>query len=135
VKKTQQSQVGTSQMYVTVSVKIELKASAKLSEMESQIQEAGRAAMQEALKQAVRQNEEQQKACPVCGSEQRHGEGTKQRVILTCFGRVEGALRRMRCEECGQRYRPAEPVLGEIKGSNVTPALRKLAALVGCSWP
>ena len=31
-------------MYVTVSLKIELKATAHLSEMESQIQEAGRAA-------------------------------------------------------------------------------------------
>ncbi|HEU5374110.1 MAG TPA: ISKra4 family transposase [Ktedonobacteraceae bacterium] len=122
-------------MYVTVSLRVELDTTANLTQMEQQIQETGRAAMQEALRQAIRQREEQQKTCPRCGGEQRHGEGTKQRVVLSCFGRVEVPLRRMRCEQCGQRYRPADPALAEIKGSKVTPQLRELAALVGCSWP
>lgn len=121
-------------MSVIVSLKIDLDASAGLCEMESQIQEAGREAMQEALKQAIRQSEQQQ-ICPECGSEQGHGEGTKRRVLLTRFGRVEVALRRVRCEQCGQRYRPADRCLAVIKRSNVTPELRELAALVGCSWP
>ncbi|HEU5376634.1 MAG TPA: hypothetical protein VFV38_14455 [Ktedonobacteraceae bacterium] len=122
-------------MDVTVSLKIELDASTKLCEMESHIQEAGREAMQEALRQAIRQSEKQQRICPGCGSEQGHGEGTKQRVLLTCFGRVEVALSRVRCEACGQRYRPADRCLEEVKGVNVTPELCRLAALVGCSWP
>ena len=118
-------------MYVTVSLKIEVAATANLSQMESQMQEA----MKEALKQAIRQSEEQQKQCPECGSGQGRGEGTKTRVVLTSFGRVEVALRRVRCEECGQRYRPADRCLAEIKGQNVTRELGELAALVGCSWP
>ncbi|HEU5375708.1 MAG TPA: hypothetical protein VFV38_09735 [Ktedonobacteraceae bacterium] len=122
-------------MSLTVSLKIDLDASAGLCEMESQIQEAGREAMQEALKQAIRQSEQQQQICPECGSAQGHGEGTRRRVLLTCFGRVEVALRRVRCEECGQRSRPADWCLAAIKGSNVTPELGELAALVGCSWP
>lgn len=122
-------------MSITVSLKIDLDASAGLCEMERQIQEAGREAMQEALKQAIRQSEQQQQICPECGSKQGHGEGTKRRVLLTCFERVEVALRRVRCEQCGQRYRPADWCLAAIKGSNVTPELGELAALVGCSWP
>jgi Uncharacterised protein family (UPF0236) len=56
-------------------------------------------------------------------------------VLLTSFGRVEVALRRVRCEHCGQRYRPADACLAEIHGQNVTRELRELAARVGCSWP
>jgi hypothetical protein len=122
-------------MYVTVSLKIEVDATANLSQMESQIQEAGREAMKEALKQAIRQSEDEQEQCPGCASRRGRGEGTKSRVVLTSFGRVEIALRRMRCEACGQRYRPADRCLAEIKGQNVTCELRELAALVGCSWP
>lgn len=122
-------------MYVTVSLKIEVDATAPLSQMESQIQEAGREAMKEALKQAIRQSEEEHKQCPRCASQQGRGEGTKTRVVLTSFGRVEIALRRVRCEKCGQRYRPADWCLAEIKGQNVTRQLGELAVLVGCSWP
>ena len=122
-------------MYVTVSLKIELDTSASLSELESQIQQAGRVAMQEALMQAIRQGEEQQMNCPACGSEQVHTQGTKRRVLLTSFGRVEVPLKRLRCQGCSQRFRPAERCLAEVKGHNITPNLRELAALVGSSWP
>ena len=122
-------------MYVTVSLKIELDATASLSQMERQIQEAGRAAMQEALKQAIHQSEEQHKQCPACGSQQVQAQGTKPRVLLTSFGRVQAALRRLRCQHCQGLFRSAEHCLAEVKGHNVTPDLRDLAALVGSSWP
>jgi hypothetical protein len=122
-------------MYVTVSLKIEIDARARLSDMESQIQQAGREVMKEGLKQALRQIEEQEKTCPHCGSERVQTQGTKRRVLLTSFGRVEVPLRRLRCQQCGHVFRPAEHCLAEIKGHNVTADLRELAALVGSSWP
>src|SRR5579875_2780762 len=105
-------------MYVTVSLKIEFDASATVSEMERQIQQAGRQAMQAALAQAIRQSEEQQQQCPVCGSAQVRTRGTKRRVLLTSFGRVEVALRRLCCRQCGARFRPAECCLAEVSGHN-----------------
>ena len=38
-------------------------------------------------------------------------------------------------QACRQLFRPAERCLAEVKGHNVTPDLRDLAALVGSSWP
>lgn len=122
-------------MYVTVSLKIELGATATLNQMESQIREAGREAMKEALKQAIKASEEQQKSCPACGSEQLKSQGTKRRVLLTSFGKVEMPLKRLRCQQCNRRFRPAESCLAEVFGHNITEDLRELAALVGCSWP
>lgn len=122
-------------MYVTVSLKIELDATARLTDMERQIQAAGREAMKDALKQAIRQSEDHQKTCPACGSEQQHPRGTKRRVLLTSFGRVEVSLKRQRCQQCCQRFRPADACLAEVRGHNITPELRELAGLVGSSWP
>jgi hypothetical protein len=122
-------------MYVTVSFKIELDATTSLSHMERQIGEAGRAAMKEALAQALHQNEKQQKRCPACGSDQVRTQGSKRRVLLTSFGRVEVLLKRLRCQQCRHLFRPAERCLAEVKGHNVTPDLRELATLVGSSWP
>ena len=122
-------------MCVTVSLKIALDATATLSHMERQIEEAGRAAMKAALKQAIQAAEAQQSSCPGCGSEQFHALGTKRRVLLTRFGRVEVPLKRLHCQACRRLFRPAERCLAEVKGHNVTPALRDLAALAGSSWP
>lgn len=122
-------------MIVLVSLKIDVEASATLSHMESQIEEAGRAAMKAALKQAIRTAEEQQKSCPACGSEQCHSQGTKRRILLARFGRVEVPLKRLRCCVCCHLFRPAEQCLAQVKGHNVTPDLRELAALLGSSWP
>jgi hypothetical protein len=122
-------------MYVTVSLKINLDATASLSQMERQIEQAGREAMKEALEQAIHQREDQQQHCPSCGSKQIRTQGTKRRVLLTRFGRVEMPLKRLRCQECRHFFRPAESCLAEVKGHNVTPDLRELAALVGSSWP
>jgi hypothetical protein len=122
-------------MCVIVSLQIDLDATAPLSQLESQIEEAGRAAMKAALKQAIQQNEKQQNSCPRCGSDQFHTQGTKHRVLLTRFGRVDVPLKRLRCLACRQLFRPAERCLAEVKGHNATPALRDLAGLVGSSWP
>src|SRR5215472_10599779 len=123
-------------MCVIVSLKFALDATTTtISHMESQIEEAGRAAMQAALKQAIQAAEGQQNNCPRCGSDQCHLQGTKRRVLLTRFGRVEVPLKRLRCQACRHLFRPAERCLAEVKGHNVTPALRDLAALVGSSWP
>lgn len=122
-------------MYVTVSLKIELDANASLTDMERQIQAAGREAMKDALKQAIRQSEDHQKTCPACGSEQQHTQGTKRRILLTSFGRVEVPLQRRRCQQCRQRFRPADACLAEVRGHNITPDLRELAGLAGSSWP
>jgi hypothetical protein len=121
-------------MYVTVSLKIGLDATASLSQMERQIGEAGRAAMKEALEQAIHQNEEQQGTCPKCGSEQVQTQGSKRRVLLTSFGRVEVLLKRLRWKPCRHLFRPAERCLAKVKGHNVTPDLQDLVALVGSSW-
>ena len=122
-------------MYVTVLLKIEIDANASLGDLERQIQQAGGEAMKAALKQALRQREEPEPPCPKCGSERAHIQGTKRRVLLTCFGRVEVPLRRLRCQQCRHLFRPAARCLAEVQGSNVTPALRELAALVGSAWP
>jgi hypothetical protein len=107
-------------MYITVSLKIELAATASLTEMEGQIQTAGRAAMQAALQTAIRQSEDAEMSCPACGSEQQHSYGTKRRVLLTSFGRVEVSLKRRRCQQCQQRYRPADTCLAEVRGHKIT---------------
>lgn len=123
-------------MCVIVSLKIVLDATAStLSQLESQIEEAGRSAMKAALQQAIRGIEAQQDRCPRCGSDQLHTQGTKRRVLLTRFGRVDVPLQRLRCQACRLLFRPAERCLAEVKGHNITPALRDLAALVGSSWP
>lgn len=90
--------------------------------------------MKEALKQAIRVLGKQPR-CPECGSEEVRTQGTKRRVFLTSFGRVEVPLKRQRCQKCRHLFRPADACLDEVRGSNVTPDLRDLAALVGCSWP
>jgi hypothetical protein len=91
--------------------------------------------MKAALKQAIQQNEKQHNTCPRCGSDQVHTQGTKHRVLLTRFGRVDVPLQRLRCQACRLLFRPAERCLAEVKGHNVTPELRDLATLVGSSWP
>lgn len=86
--------------------------------------------MKEALTQAIRQCEEQQKTCPACGSEQGEGRGTKQRVLLTGFGRMEIPLKRSRCRACHHWFRPAETCRAQGKGQKVTKSVRELAPLV-----
>lgn len=87
------------------------------------------------MQQAIRATEEQSQSCPQCRSEQCRFRGTKRRVLLTRFGRVEIPLKRRRCQACRHLFRPAERCLGEVKGHNVTPGLRELTAWVGSCCP
>jgi hypothetical protein len=44
-------------------------------------------------------------------------------------------LKRLRCEECGKRFRPAVAFLACLKGVNLTGKLRQACTLAGASWP
>lgn len=122
-------------MQITVSLKFDLPATVTLSDLETQIQEAGRQAMRTALGTALRAIEEQQRVCPHCGSQQARTEGTDRRVLRTLFGRVVLAPRRLRCQGCRRRFRPAEGCLAALEGKQVTPALAQAAAQAGAAWP
>jgi transposase-like protein len=104
-------------MIVTVSLTVELEARAPLGQLETRIRQAGQEAMKQTMKQAIHAQEEKRQ-CPGCGSENAASKGSKPRVVLTSFGRVELSLRRYRCADCGARYRPADSVLQEVKGHN-----------------
>lgn len=110
-------------MQVTVSLIVNVAASADSNQIEQVVQEAGLQAMREATQKAVRAVEEQSKACPHCGSEVVRSEGTDRRVVLTKYGRVVLALRRLRCQACRRRFRPAEECLKGLERGNVTAAL------------
>lgn len=122
-------------MRITVSLLVEIPASADINEIEQDIQEAGRQAMREATQKAVRAAEELRKTCPYCGSEAVRSEGTDQRIILTKFGRVVLPLRRLRCQACRRRFRPAEACLKSLQGGNVTAALSAACSEAGASFP
>lgn len=122
-------------MQVTVSLMVEIPASADINQIEQIVQEAGQQAMRTATQQAVRAAEEHRKSCPDCGSQTLHSEGTDQRIVLTRFGRVVLALRRMRCQGCRRRFRPADGCLMSLQGGNVTTALSEACIEAGASWP
>lgn len=122
-------------MYITVSLMVDVPATAALPELEAVIQEAGRQAMRRALGQAVRAYEAQHQTCPACGSQAVQTEGTARRVLRTLFGQVVLALRRLRCQGCGQRFRPAAGCLACLQGTQITPALARAAIQAGAAWP
>jgi hypothetical protein len=45
------------------------------------------------------------------------------------------ALRRLRCQACRRRFRPAEECLKGLQGGNVTAVLCEACAEAGASWP
>ena len=102
-------------MQVPVSLMVNIPATADINQIETLIQQAGQQAMRTATQQAVRVAEEQRKSCPYCGSEIVRGEGTDRRIVLTKFGRVVLALRRLRCQACRRRFRPAEECLKRLE--------------------
>ena len=67
--------------------------------------------MSEAIQASMREYEEQQKTCPHCGSETVRYVGTDRRVLLMGFGRVVLSPRRLRCQHCKHRFRPADVFL------------------------
>ncbi len=122
-------------MQVTVSLMVDIPASADSNQIETLIQEAGQQGMRAATQQAVRVAEKQRTTCPHGGSEVVRSEGTERRIVLTKFGRVELALRRLRCQACRRRFRPAEACLQGLQGGNVTAALCEACSEAGASWP
>jgi hypothetical protein len=122
-------------MQITVSLMVDIPASADINEIEQRVQQAGQQAMRAATQQAVRVAEEQRKTCPHCGSQTVQSEGTDRRIVLTKFGRVVLALRRLRCQACRRRFRPANVCLKGLEGGNVTVALSQACAEAGASWP
>ncbi len=122
-------------MQIIVSLMVEIPASADINEIEQRVQEAGRQAMRQAMQKAVRAVEEQKQPCPHCGGEAVRSEGTDQRIILTTFGRVALPLRRLRCQGCGRRFRPAEACVKSLQGGKVTAALSKACSEAGASFP
>ncbi len=122
-------------MQVIVSLVVDIPASAEINQIEQVVQQAGLQAMREATAKAVRAVEEHNKVCPHCGSELVRSQGTDRRVILTKYGRVVLALRRLRCVSCQKRFRPAEACLTALQAGNVTAALSEACAQAGASWP
>ncbi len=122
-------------MLIKVSLTLELPASGDVNSVEPLVVQAGRRAMEDALREACREYERQVVVCPHCGSERLQGEGTDRRVLLCSFGRVDLYLRRLRCEECWQRFRPADRFLSCLAGGNVSAQLRQACVLAGASWP
>jgi hypothetical protein len=120
---------------ITVSLCFDLADKVDLDRLEPVILEAGRRAMAEALRAACREYEARVTECPFCGDARMQGEGSDSRVVLTSFGRVAIAMRQLKCEGCGLRFRPAEPFLACLEGANVSGKLRKAAVLAGSSWP
>lgn len=120
---------------IEVSLSFELSDKMDLDSLEPVILEAGRRAMADGLRAACREYEARVRECPFCGDSSLQGEGSDERVLLLSFGRVVVALRQLRCEGCGVRFRPAEPFLACLEGANVSGKLREAAVLAGSSWP
>src|SRR5262249_34097204 len=93
---------------ITVSVTVELPASGTIDAVERLVVAAGQAAMRAAVQAACGEYERQVAACPACRSDLLQSEGTDARRLRTSVGRVQLAMRRLRCEGGGHRCRPAE---------------------------
>lgn len=117
---------------VRVSPDLKLPDKVDLDSLEPMILEAGRKAMAEALRACCREYEARVGECSFCGDRSLQGEGSDERVLLTSFGRVEVAVKQLRCEGCrslpglperSQRQREAEAgggqsLEGAVRGAN-----------------
>lgn len=122
-------------MQIPVLLTVEVPASGTIDEVEPLIVAAGQQAMRAAVHAVCREYERQVATCPSCGSDALQSEGTDERRLQTSFGRVRLALRRLRCETCGARFRPADPFVATLGGVNITARLRDACVLAGSSWP
>jgi len=118
-----------------VSISVELPASGTVDDVEPVLVAAGQQAMRAAVQAVCRDAERQAHACPHCASARLQSAGSDERQIQASFGRVRLHLRRLRCEDCGRRFRPADPFLVSLAGGNVTSRLRVACVLAGSSWP
>ncbi len=122
-------------MQITVSVTIELPANGTVDQIEPLVVEAGQQVMRAAMQAACREYERQVRQCPHCQSEQLQSDGTDERRLRTSFGRVLLHLRRLACERCARRFRPADAFVACLGGLTVTARLRDACVLAGSSWP
>jgi hypothetical protein len=120
---------------ITVSVTVELPASGTVDSVEPLIAAAGSQAMRAAVQAACREYERQVQSCPHCHGAGLQSEGSDERQVQASFGRVPLHLRRLRCETCGRRFRPADAFLASLEGGTVTGRLRSACVLAGSSWP
>lgn len=122
-------------MQITVSVTVELPANGTVDVVEPLVVVAGQQAMRAAMQAACREYERQVPQCPHCGGEHLQSDGTDERRLRTSFGRVVLHLRRLACETCGRRFRPADAFVASLGGLMVTARLRDACVLAGSSWP
>jgi hypothetical protein len=120
---------------IPVLLTVEVPASGTIDDVEPMIVAAGQAAMRAAVQVVCREYERQVMSCPRCGSDALQSEGTDERRLRTSFGRVLLVLRRLRCEGCGDRFRPADTFVATLGGVNITARLRAACVLAGSSWP
>lgn len=98
-------------MQVAVSLVVDVPPDGDINALETLVMAAGRQAMIQAIQASMHEYEEQQKTCPHCGSDAIRFVGTDRRVLLMSFGRVVLSPRRLRCQHCKQRFRPADSFL------------------------
>ena len=122
-------------MQITVSMTVDLPASGTIDDIEPLVAAAGARAMRAAVQAACREYEHQVVACPHCRGAALQSEGTDERRLRTSFGRVRLTVRRLRCEGCERRFRPADAFVATLGVGTVTARLRDACTLAGSSWP
>lgn len=122
-------------MQITVSMTVDLPASGTIDDVEPLVADAGARAMRAAVQAACREYEHQVVACPRCRGTTLQSEGTDERRLRTSFGRVRLTLRRLYCEGCDRRFRPAAAFVASLGGGTITARLRDACVLAGSSWP
>jgi hypothetical protein len=114
---------------------VEVPASGTIDDIEPLVAAAGARAMRAAVQAVCREYEQRVGACPRCQGIALQSEGTDERRLRTSFGRVRLALRRLRCEDCGRRFRPADAFVATLGEGTITARLRDACVLAGSSWP
>jgi hypothetical protein len=114
---------------------VDLPASGTVDSVEPLIAAAGYQAMRTAVQVTCREYERQVQSCPHCHGAGLQSEGSDARQVRASFGRVPLHLRRLRCETCGRRFRPADAFLASLAGGMVSSRLRAACVLAGSSWP
>ena len=118
-------------MQVAVSLVVDVPPDGDINVIETLVMAAGRQAMSEAMQASMREYEGRQKTCPHCGSDAIRSVGTDRRVLLMSFGRVVLTPRRLRCQHCKQRFRPADGFLACLGEANITASLAHTSVLAG----
>lgn len=118
-------------MQIAVPLVVDVPPEGDINTLEKLVTAAGRQAMTEVIQAGMREYEGQHTACPHCGGTQTRGIGTDKRVLLMGFGRVVLTPQRFRCQQCKQRFRPADGFLACLGAGNVTDSLAQASFMVG----